>query len=176
MSLAELDKVARIFWLGLGSNETATRCSREVAIKLKHSYPKYFRNQRTEVSDSKSAAGPEDQELIRLCQACFERNWSRVHGEESQSQAHTENDSEDFIEVPPGVSVQHFVGPWFRYLKMAPMDEAVVLLYSSFLGFSDEVIAEALDTTSGTVRYRLGRAHRQLGIVLSEVPESAGAE
>lgn len=55
------------------------------------------------------------------------------------------------------------LGPWREFQKNATADEIVSLVWSKVLNISEEKIAEALAISSGTIRYRLGRALRKLG-------------
>lgn len=54
---------------------------------------------------------------------------------------------------------------WGRYQKDAPDDDVMTLLFSLVLGLRDEEIAEGFQTSVGTIRYRLGKGVRQLGLV-----------
>lgn len=52
---------------------------------------------------------------------------------------------------------------WSSFLTAAEETEVEAVLLSIVLNFSDDEIAEALDVTAGTVRYRVGRGLRHLG-------------
>lgn len=54
---------------------------------------------------------------------------------------------------------------WSRYQKDAPDEDVMALLFSLVLGFSDDDLAEGFQTSVGTIRYRLGKGVRQLGLV-----------
>lgn len=55
---------------------------------------------------------------------------------------------------------------WVRFQKDASEDDVMALLFSHVFDFSDVDLAEGFQTSVGTIRYRLGRAVRQLGLVV----------
>ena len=61
--------------------------------------------------------------------------------------------------IPEGFDL----GPWREFQKSASEDELLTVIWSKILGIADEDISEGLGITSGTIRYRLGRALRKLG-------------
>lgn len=52
---------------------------------------------------------------------------------------------------------------WVSFMSNADLEEVEAVLLSRILAFSDSEIAEGLDVTEGTVRYRVGRGLRRLG-------------
>ncbi|MEK6772582.1 MAG: hypothetical protein AABY64_01465 [Bdellovibrionota bacterium] len=54
-------------------------------------------------------------------------------------------------------------GPWMEYQKNAIHDEFIVSIWALFLKYSDDEIANGLEMTPGTIRYRLGHALKKLG-------------
>lgn len=52
---------------------------------------------------------------------------------------------------------------WKNFLGVGEADEVEALLLSRFLGFGDEHVADGLNVSVGTVRYRVGRGLRHLG-------------
>ncbi len=52
---------------------------------------------------------------------------------------------------------------WATFLNSAHAEEAEAVLLSQILGFSEAEIAQGLDVSEGTVRYRVGRGLRHLG-------------
>lgn len=54
---------------------------------------------------------------------------------------------------------------WSRYQSDASDEDLMTLLFSIVLSVSDEELAEGFQTSVGTIRYRLGRGVRQLGLV-----------
>jgi DNA-binding NarL/FixJ family response regulator len=55
------------------------------------------------------------------------------------------------------------IGVWASFLTTGVGSEIEAVLLSHILGFSDAEIAEGLQVTVGTVRYRVGRGLRHLG-------------
>jgi hypothetical protein len=62
---------------------------------------------------------------------------------------------------------------WARYQKDAADEDVMALLFSLVLGVSDQDLAEGFQTSVGTVRYRLGKGVRQLGLVVRTQPSRA---
>jgi hypothetical protein len=75
--------------------------------------------------------------------------------------------------IPEGVDL----GPWREFKKTASEDELLTVIWSKILKISDNDISEGLGITSGTIRYRLGRALRKLGSMAQGVgkPKHGGA-
>ena len=62
---------------------------------------------------------------------------------------------------------------WARYQKDAADEDVMALLFSLVLGVSDQDLAEGFQTSVGTIRYRLGKGVRQLGLVVRTQPSRA---
>ncbi len=62
------------------------------------------------------------------------------------------------------------LGSWKEFQKSAQEDEFLCLIWSVILKFSDENISLGLGISTGTLRYRVGRALRKLG-ALSTPPQ-----
>ena len=54
-------------------------------------------------------------------------------------------------------------GLWQEFSRKAEKNELLALVWSQILGFSDEDIAQGLNSSRGTIRHRVGRALRELG-------------
>ena len=67
--------------------------------------------------------------------------------------------------IPDGVDL----GPWREFQKTASEDELLTVIWSKILKINDQEISEGLGITSGTIRYRLGRALRKLGTMTQGV-------
>lgn len=52
---------------------------------------------------------------------------------------------------------------WISFQSAGDPKEVEAVLLSKVLGFTDDEIAQGLQVTPGTVRYRVGRGLRQLG-------------
>lgn len=57
------------------------------------------------------------------------------------------------------------IAPWAKFQKDAADEQVIAVVLSRILGFSDQDIAEGLNVSLGTVRYRIGKGIRQLGSV-----------
>lgn len=55
------------------------------------------------------------------------------------------------------------LGPWREFRRLTDDNEFLAVLWSQVIGFSDEVIAQGLNLTEGTIRHRVGRGLRCLG-------------
>jgi hypothetical protein len=67
--------------------------------------------------------------------------------------------------VPQGLDL----GPWKEFQKSAQEDEFLCLIWSKILKISDEDISQGLGISVGTLRYRIGRALRKLGMMANPV-------
>jgi hypothetical protein len=63
-----------------------------------------------------------------------------------------------------GVNANH----WLRFRKNAADQEVVALVLSRIVGFNEEEVARGLGVSPGTVRYRVGKALRQLGSLIEK--------
>ncbi len=61
------------------------------------------------------------------------------------------------------------LGAWKEFQKTAQEDEFLALIWSQILKISDEDIALGLGISTGTLRYRTGRALRKLGQLTNPV-------
>lgn len=55
------------------------------------------------------------------------------------------------------------MGPWAKFQKAAAPEQLVAVILSRILKFKDHEIAEGLNVSLGTARYRIGKGVRQLG-------------
>ncbi|MFS4458755.1 hypothetical protein [Bdellovibrio sp. HCB2-146] len=83
--------------------------------------------------------------------------WNRYKARISRGRPNTSIESGWLI--PEGVDL----GPWREFQKTASEDELLTVIWSKILKISDNDISEGLGITSGTIRYRLGRALRKVG-------------
>lgn len=73
---------------------------------------------------------------------------------------------------------EHFVIPsdfdlqvWRRYQKDAPEEDVMATLMKNLFHATDEELAEGLQTSVGTIRFRLGKSVRQLGLSIRSQPK-----
>lgn len=95
-------------------------------------------------------------ELIRICR----ESW-KVHRRQIPRNQPVEFPTGAWV-VPSEVDIS----VWARYQKDAPDDDIMTILFSLVLGYRDEDLAEGFQTSAGTIRYRLGKGIRQLGLVV----------
>ncbi len=95
-------------------------------------------------------------ELIKTCR----ESWKsfRKHIPRNQPLA---TPTESWV-IPVGLDISI----WARYQKDAADEDIMALLFSLVLGLSDDDLAEGFQTSVGTIRYRLGKGVRQLGLVV----------
>ena len=60
------------------------------------------------------------------------------------------------------------LGPWQQFRKETVEDEFLVLIWSKILKFSDDSISKGLGVTTGTIRHRVGRGLKLLGIMAGD--------
>lgn len=61
------------------------------------------------------------------------------------------------------------MGPWKEFQKSSQEDEFLCIIWSQILKLSDEDISLGLGISTGTLRYRTGRALRKLGAMTNPV-------
>lgn len=55
------------------------------------------------------------------------------------------------------------LGPWIEFQKQSHWDDLTVFIWSLILGYKDKDVAEALDLSAGTIRYRNDLSLKRLG-------------
>ena len=72
------------------------------------------------------------------------------------------------IEFPEGSNW----GPWFEFRKQSEVDSFTSVIWVKILGIDAAEVAQGLDVTEGTVRFRLSHALRSMGqIIRGEVAQ-----
>lgn len=105
-------------------------------------------------------------ETIKICR----RAW--------QTHFVNSNASESWV-LPSRLKEFKNVSAWGKFQKATAPDELMTLLFSAVAGVADEDLAAGLEISVGTIRYRIGRAVRMLGLFLPndsemvEVPTEA---
>lgn len=72
--------------------------------------------------------------------------------------------------LPNGIDISI----WSKFHRDASDAEVIALIMSKFLGLDVPAIAKGLSVSQGTVRYRIGKAIKHLGVVIGR-PEQARA-
>ena len=139
--------IGLFFLLGFMEEHVALSAASRAIAQLKAEYPNISRKDRDTEAVPIGA-------LIKVCR----ESWKHFRRQTPRNQAAT-------------TSIGAWVAPsnldlniWCRYQKDAHDDEVMALLFSLVLGISDENLAEGFQTSTGTIRYRLGKGVRQLGL------------
>lgn len=103
--------------------------------------------------------------IIEVCRASWKTH--RKHVPRNQPTYEPESS----WTIPDGLDIE----VWLRYQKDAPDEDIMALLFSLVMGFSDDDLAEGFQTSVGTIRYRLGKGVRQLGLVARTAATKSGA-
>lgn len=102
-------------------------------------------------------------ELIKICRDV----WKSFRKQIPRNQPLT-TPTDSWV-LPPHLDI----AIWARYQKDAADEDVMALLFSLVLGVSDLDLAEGFQTSVGTIRYRLGKGVRQLGLVVrAQRPEA----
>lgn len=136
-------EIGLFFLLGLIDERVALSAAGRAIAQLKASE-----------NDSKDETTPAVA-VVEACRASWKTH--RKHVPRNQPAYEPENS----WKIPDTLNIE----VWLRYQKDAPDEDIMALLFSRILRFSDEDIAEGFQTSVGTIRYRLGKGVRQLGLV-----------
>jgi hypothetical protein len=63
--------------------------------------------------------------------------------------------------LPSGFDIR----PWVKFQKEAADGEIIAVVLSKLLGFTDLEISDGMNISIGTVRYRIGKGVKQLGLI-----------
>jgi hypothetical protein len=140
--------IGLFFLLGLMEERVALSAAARTIAQLKAEFSEISRK------DREQSLVPVD----AVIKACYE-SW-KVHRKQVPRNQPTVA-PETAWNIPPNVDL----GTWARYQRDAPDEDIMTLLFSLVLGITDEELAEGFQTSIGTIRYRLGKAVRQLGLV-----------
>jgi hypothetical protein len=72
--------------------------------------------------------------------------------------------------IPEGVNK----AVWIKFYREASSDEITTLIFAKILNYPETQIAEALVVSIGTVRFRIGKAVRQLGLASASIKGQKG--
>jgi DNA-directed RNA polymerase specialized sigma24 family protein len=96
-------------------------------------------------------------QLIRLLSKTYKQHRKHL----ARNKAATPMPMETAWQFPVGFDLSI----WAKFQKDSNETEVIAVLLSKVLGFSDAIIAEGLNVSTGTARYRIGKGIRQLGSV-----------
>lgn len=143
MKRNQVHEIGLFFLLGFMDEKVALAAASRCIAKMKAA------------QESSSGSFP-TVELIRICQEAWKTFRKQIPRNQPLS---TPTDS---WVLPSDLDISI----WTRYQKDAADEDVMALLFSLVLGVSDHDLAEGLQTSVGTIRYRLGKGVRQLGLVV----------
>ncbi len=111
---------------------------------------------KVKVAQESSDAPFETVQLIKVCREA----WNVFRKQIPRNQPLT-TPTESWL-LPPELDISI----WTRYQKDAADEDIMALLFSLVFGVSDQELADGFQTSVGTIRYRLGKGVRQLGLVV----------
>jgi hypothetical protein len=94
-------------------------------------------------------------DIIRVCRESWKTHRKQIHRNQPSDTPET------VWQIPSALDLT----TWTRYQKDAPDEDVMTVLFSLVLRVSDEELAEGFQTSTGTIRYRLGKGVRQLGLI-----------
>lgn len=92
-----------------------------------------------------------------LVVSCTNQVWHKLKGKVVRGRPSLSGDGS--WHPPQGLSL----APWREFQKSAAEEELVALTWSRILRIPDSEIAKGLNTSVGTIRYRVGKGLHQLG-------------
>lgn len=146
MKREQAREIGLFFLLGLMEERVALSAASRAIAQLKAGYSDLSRKEQDLV--------PVDA-VIKACR----ESW-KVHRKQIPRNQPTTT-PETAWKIPSGLDISI----WARYQKDAPDEDIMALLFSLVLKISDDELAEGFQTSIGTIRYRLGKGVRQLGLV-----------
>lgn len=102
--------------------------------------------------------------FIRVCQSIWFRQTKKMKPGFVTSLRH-----EDLIKQSLYKSFPLELDLWIKYHKSCRPEEMLVLIWSDVLQISEGLIAEALELSEGTIRYRLGRGLQAVGMLRPQI-------
>lgn len=148
MKREQARQIGLFFLLGLKEERIALSAAGRAIAQLKAEFSEISRKDREQQTVAASA-------IIRVCR----QSW-KVHRKQIPRNRIGAAPEEAWV-VPDNVDLT----VWMRYQKDAPDEDIMTVLFSLVLGISDDDLAEGFQTSVGTIRYRLGKGVRQLGLI-----------
>lgn len=141
-------EIGLFFLLGFMEERIALSAASRAIAQLKAEFSEISRKDREPGAVAIGA-------VIRVCR----ESWKVYRKQIPRNQA--SNPPENTWIIPEHVDLT----TWARYQKDAPDEDIMTVLFSLVLGVRDEDLAEGFQTSMGTIRYRLGKGVRQLGLI-----------
>lgn len=142
--------IALFFLFALMDEKIALRAAEKAVASLKATHGR--------APGSENAAKVEDHSLIRAVKKSFDQHVKLA----PRNRAVSVPDS--MWKLPSGFDAKTGIQAWTRFQQDSGENEIVAVIFSRVLGFRDEDIADGLNVSLGTARYRIGKGMRQLGI------------
>lgn len=158
MKREQAREIGLFFLLGLMEERVALSAASRAIAQLKAEFSELSRKDREREAVSIGA-------VIKVCR----ESW-KAHRKLIPRNQLSEAPTGGWV-VPAGLDLE----VWARYQKDAPDEDIMAVLFSLVLGVSDEDLAEGFQTSTGTIRYRLGKGVRQLGLVARGSGSSASS-
>lgn len=95
----------------------------------------------------------------------LEKSWETISHEARTGVADFSADSG--LLLPLSVKLE----PWKEFQKTASSDELFITVVTQILKVSEKTVTEVLGISSGTIRYRLSRTIRRVGIAVGHIHE-----
>jgi hypothetical protein len=141
----QVRRIALFFLFSLMDEKMALQAAHTAIAQLKAAHPPGRNGEETEISS---------REVIRLCRkiaAQYRKLLPRNRPMTLPSSAWN---------LPKDIDL----ATWVRFQKDASDEEIIALVLAKILGYSEDEVAKGLEVSPGTVRFRIGKAVRQLGI------------
>ena len=149
MDRSRVREIGLFFLLGLMEEKAAMAAASRAVAQLKSQF-----------GESSKPIAPV--EVIRACRAAW-KVYRKQRQQIPRNQAHNrQTDRSQSWSMPESFDLS----AWSRYQKDAPDEDTMAILFTYIFSFSDSDLAEGFQTSIGTIRYRLGKGVRQLGLVV----------
>jgi hypothetical protein len=151
MKREQAREIGLFFLLGFMEERVALSAASRAIAQLKAEFSEISRKDREHQPVAVDA-------IIRVCR----ESW-KIHRKQiprNQANLPPSKDSRTWI-IPANIDL----GVWTRYQRDAPDEDIMTVLFSLVLGISDSDLAMGFQTSTGTIRYRLGKGVRQLGLI-----------
>lgn len=148
MKREQTREIGLFFLLGLMEERVALSAASRAIAQLKAEFSEISRKDREHQPIAVGA-------IIRVCR----ESWKTHRKQIPRNQVNVP--PSDAWVVPPKIDLT----VWTRYQKDAPDEDIMTVLFSLVLGISDDDLAEGFQTSTGTIRYRLGKGVRQIGLI-----------
>jgi len=143
MKRDQVRDIGLFFLLGFMDEKVALAAASRCVAKVK-------------VAQESSGRPFETVELIKVCREAWKTFRNQI------PRNHPLTAPTDSWVLPPALDISI----WTRYQKDSADEDIMALLFSLVLGVSDQDLADGFQTSVGTIRYRLGKGVRQLGLVV----------